>query len=140
MSAVGGVPDVPYRESFDYEWTEKAFGMLESGALHGEVVSRDGVVRSRVWGMCPRCEDCGHEIDDRQTLTAVTNLMGREWRLTTRGHGQDNDKQAGPEFIPVDVSCGCGKAHPGGPAGSTGCGVSFRVELPVQQTDTGGGG
>ena len=74
------LPDVPYQESVDYLWTEKAFGMLESGALHGEVVSRDGVIRSRVWGPCPRCQECGHEIDDRQTLTAVTNLMGGEWR------------------------------------------------------------
>jgi hypothetical protein len=129
--------DVPYEESFDYQWTEKAFGMLESGALHGEVVSRDGVVRSRVWGSCPRCQECGHELDDRQTLTAVTNLMGRDW-LTTRGPGSDSGGEASPVFVPVDVSCGCGKNHGGGPAGSTGCGVSFRVELPMQQADTGG--
>ena len=132
-------PDVPYEESFDYQWTEKAFGMLESGALHGEVVSRDGVVRSRVWGGCPRCQECGHELDDRQTLTAVTNLMGREW-LTTRGQGQDSGGEAGPVFVAVDVSCGCGKNHADGPAGSTGCGVSFRVELPMRQADTGGDG
>src|ERR1039457_819003 len=39
--------DVPYEESFDYQWTEKAFAMLESGTLHGEVISRERVVRSR---------------------------------------------------------------------------------------------
>jgi hypothetical protein len=133
------VPDVPYQESEEYAWTEKAFAMLESGALHGEAVSRDGVLRSRVWGKCPRCDECGHEIDDRQTLTAVTNLMGREWRVAKPGHGQGTDQPAGPEFVPVDVSCGCGKAHSGGPAGSTGCGVSFRVELRVQQAAAGGG-
>jgi hypothetical protein len=135
-----GVADVPYEESVEYAWTEKAFGMLESGGLRGEVVSRDGVIRSRVWGPCPRCQGCGHEIDDRQTLTAVANLMGREWRVARRGHGQDDGGEAGPVFVPVDVSCGCGKTHPGGPADSTGCGVSFRVELPVQQADAGGGG
>ena len=90
-------------------------------------------------GECPRCYGCGHEIDDRQTLTAVTNLMGREWRLAKPGHDQDTDQQAGPEFVPVDVSCGCGQAHSGAPAGSTGCGVSFRVELRVQQAAAGGG-
>jgi hypothetical protein len=134
------VTDVSYQESMEYEWTEKAFTMLETGALHGEVVSRDGVVRSRVWGGCPRCHECGHELDDRQTLTAVTNLMGREWRVATRGQGQDSAGQAGPVFVSVDVSCGCGKTHAGGLAGSTGCGVSFRVELPLRQADTGGGG
>ena len=140
MVSVGaGVPDLPYEESFDYAWTEKAFGMLGTGSLHGEVVSRDGVVRSRVWGPCPRCHECGHELDDRQTLTAVTNLMGRDWRLGTRGHGQNMGSEAGPVFVPVDVSCGCGRAHRGGPGGATGCGVSFRVELPVQQPGAGGG-
>lgn len=131
--------DVPYEESFDYQWTEKAFAMLESGTLHGEVISREGVVRSKVWGSCPRCQECGHELDDRQTLTAVTNLMGRDW-LTTRGQGKDSGAEASPVFVAVDVSCGCGKTHPGGPAGSTGCGVSFRVELPMQQADTGSDG
>ncbi len=140
MAEDGGRPDVPYLESVDYAWTETAFSMLEGGALHGEVVSRDGVIRSRVWGKCPRCAECGHEIDDRQTLTAVTNLMGREWRLAIRDHGQASGGKTGPVFIPVDVSCGCGKAHPGGPAGSTGCGVSFRVELPLQQAGAGGRG
>ena len=139
MTVVSRVADVPYEESVEYAWTEKAFGMLESGALRGEVVSRDGVARSRVWGPCPRCQECGHEIDDRQTLTAVTNLMGREWRAATRDHGQDDGGEAGPVFVSVDVSCGCGKSHLGGPAGSTGCGVSFRVELPVHQADFGGG-
>jgi hypothetical protein len=136
---VSVVADMPYEESLDYQWTEKAFGMLESGSLHGEVVSRDGVVRSRVWGSCPRCEECGHELDDRQTLTAVTNLMGRDW-LTTRGQDQGSGVEASPVFVPVDVSCGCGKSHAGGPAGSTGCGVSFRVELPLHQAVIGGGG
>lgn len=139
VSVGAEVSDVPYEESFDYSWTEKAFGMLETGALHGEVISRDGVVRSRVWGPCPRCQESRHELDDRQTLTAVTNLMGRDWRLGTRGHSQNEGGEAGPVFVPVDVSCGCGKAHRGGPGGSTGCGVSFRVELPVHRADTGGG-
>jgi hypothetical protein len=63
-------PDAPqdenYDESSDFSWTEKAFYMLQSGTLHGEVVSRQGIVSSRLWGNCPRC---GHPLDDQQTHT-----------------------------------------------------------------------
>lgn len=45
------------------------------------IVSR-GIVRSRVWGPCPAC---GHDLDDRQTHTAVTGVFGGEWRDTARG-------------------------------------------------------
>jgi len=127
----GSTPgDEPYRESVDYEWTEKAFAMLENGDLHGEVASRGRVIGSRVWGSCPRCS---HALDDRQTLTAVTSLMSAEWR----GPGGRGGENAGPEFFSVDVSCGCGESHPGAPAGVTGCGVSFRVELPLQRAVVG---
>ena len=122
----------PYRELVDYSWTEKAFEMLERGSLHGQVVSRDKVISSRVWGPCPRC---GHVLDDSQTLTAVTNLMYREWRTTGDTSGeQPGGEDTGQQFFPVDVSCGCGDSHPGAPPGTTGCGVSFRVELPLQVT------
>ena len=128
-------PDEPYHESTDYSWTEKAFEMLECSDLQGEVViSRNGVVRSRVWGPCPRCR---HVLDDRQTHTAVTNLMGGETRRpSTAGTGQPGGEDTGLPFFPVDVSCGCGDPHFGAPANTTGCGVSFRVELPVQPAET----
>lgn len=130
MTADTTPPDEPYHESTDYSWTETAFDMLERHDLHGEVVSRDGIVRSRVWGPCPRCK---HALDDRQTHTAVTNLMGGEWRGPGgAGLGQPGAGAAGLSFFPVDVSCGCGDSHPGAPAGKVGCGVSFRVELPLQ--------
>jgi hypothetical protein len=137
MTVSATPPDEPYHESTDYSWTEKAFGMLECNELQGEVVvSPDGVVRSRVWGPCPRCQ---HVLDDRQTHTAVTNLMGGEWRGPGgAGPGQLVEGDTGMRFFPVDVSCGCGDSHSGAPAGTTGCGVSFRVELPVQSAETGG--
>lgn len=125
-------PDTPYQNSADYLWTERAFEMLERYDLHGEVVSRDKIVGSRVWGPCPRC---GHILDDRQTHTAVTNLMGRERRprgATGSGQVGGNTDVA---FFAVDVSCGCGSSHSGAPADKTGCGVSFRVELPVRVAD-----
>ncbi len=130
MSAASAPPpDEPYQELADYSWTEKAFGMLERDDLHGEVVSREEIIRSRVWGRCPRCR---HALDDQQTHTAVTNLMERRGRSAART-GQPADEDTGPAFFPVDVSCGCGASHPGTPPGKTGCGVSFRVELPVRQ-------
>jgi hypothetical protein len=124
----------PYRELADYSWTEKAFGMLERGDLHGQIISRDKVISSRVWGPCPRC---GHVLDDRQTHTAITNLMYREWRITgeTSG-GQPDSGGASEQYVPIDVSCGCADSHRGAPPGTTGCGVSFRVELPLQLPDS----
>jgi hypothetical protein len=124
--------DESYEESSDFSWTEKAFEMLQSGTLHGEVLSRHDIVSSRVWGNCPRC---GHPLDDQQTHTAVTNLMsrtrGRRKAKPSEGLGED----AGVRYFDVDVSCGCEKTHDDAPAGRTGCGVSFRVELPVQVAD-----
>jgi hypothetical protein len=128
MTADTALPNEPYHESTDYSWTEKAFDMLERNDLQGEVVSHDGIVRSRVWGQCPRCP---HTLDDRQTHTALANLMGGEWHgRSAAGPGQSG-ADTGLRFFPVDVSCGCGNRHFGAPAGKTGCGVSFRVELPV---------
>lgn len=135
MAADAAPADEPYQELVDYSWTEKAYDMLERGELHGEVISREGIVRSRVWGPCPRC---GHELDDRQTHTAVTSIMGAV-RLGRdgAGRGQACDGETGSPFD-VDVSCGCGDAHSGAPAGKTGCGVSFRAELPLQSAGSTG--
>jgi hypothetical protein len=125
------LPGRRYEESTDFKWTEKAFMTLDKGKLHGEVIVSRGIVRSRVWGPCPACE---HDLDDRQTHTAVTGIFGGEWRDTAR---VDGGSRAGtPAYYQVDVSCGCGHAHPGAPAERTGCGASFRVELLVR-TDEG---
>lgn len=107
--------------------------MLERGELHGEVISSRGIVRSRVWGPCPRCR---HVIDDRQTLTAVANLPGGGWRYAPAPRPES--LAAEPVFFDVDVSCGCGTSHPGAPAEATGCGVNFRVELPAQSAESSG--
>lgn len=110
-----------------YKWTEIAFRLLNEKDLDGEVISVEGVIRSRVWGQCP-C--CGHEIDERQTHTAVANLMGTE---RFRGAAPDLVATAAePRYFEVDVSCRCQVPHPGAPADTRGCGVSFRVELPLQ--------
>jgi hypothetical protein len=97
-----------------------------------EVVSRDGAIRSRVWGPCGHC---GHPLDDRQTHTAVTNLIGGQSRGPTDA-GEGDGQDPGLPFFSVDVSCGGGGINVGALAGKTGCGVSFRDELPLRQTDS----
>jgi hypothetical protein len=125
-------PDAPYRESAEYSWTEKAFSMLGRGDLSGEVVSRDGIVRSRIWGICPRC---GHSLDDWQTHTAVI-MRGGEWHWRDASDAnQAHPKERNMTFLSVDVSCGCGDRHSGAPVEIMGCGISFRVELPLHQVE-----
>jgi hypothetical protein len=119
--------DEPYSESEDFAWTVKAYNMMVSGELHAQVISRDDVVTSRVWGPCPRC---GDTLDDRQTHTAVTDLIGTLRRNHTLASGEAEER-----YFPVDVSCRCGRVHDGTPQEVTGCGISFRVELPVSISD-----
>jgi hypothetical protein len=117
--------DDTYRVSSEFLWTKMAYEKLLKGRdLHGEVISRDGVMASHVWGQCPRCR---HPLDDRQPLTVLTSLMG------VRGtDSPQSAEDADVPFAQVDVSCGCGVTHRGAPADTTGCGTSFRVELPIQ--------
>jgi hypothetical protein len=59
--------------------------------------------------------------------------MGGEWRrLGSAGSGEPGAVDSDLAFFPVDVTCGCGDNHSGAPSGKTGCGVSFRVELPIR--------
>lgn len=121
--------DWPYEMTSDFAWTEKAYQSLQAGGdMHGEVISRDDVLASRVWGRCPRCQ---HTIDDRQTLSALPGLIGV--RGTGRAEADQDESATAWRYTTVNVTCGCGDAHQGAPEGRTGCGVSFRVELPIQQ-------
>jgi len=126
--ADGQPAEEPFQELLGYEWTEKAYHMLMRGELNGEVISREKIIRSRVWGPCPRC---GHDLDDRQTHTAVIGIMGAETRGGTTRGGVDDEEAP----FEVDVSCGCDGPHSGAPEGKTGCGVSFRVALPLHPAD-----
>lgn len=125
-----------YRLTNDIQWTDKAFESLqEGGDMHGEVISRGGVVASRVWGPCPRCR---HVLDDRQTLSGLPGLTGVGGpRGDEVSRGETAQAWKG-RYAQVDVSCGCGDTHDGAPEGRTGCGVSFRVELPVQEVSHSG--
>jgi hypothetical protein len=116
-----------YRVSSAYVWTERAFEELQKGVdLHGEVlVLEDGVMATRVWGQCPRCN---HHFDYRQALTALTSVMGVRANEVTHPIPAET---AEVPYVQVDVSCDCGDPHAGAPEGKIGCGTSFRVELPV---------
>ena len=77
MAAYAQSVDEPYQELAGYSWTEEACGMLERDQLHGDAISCEGIVRSRVWGRCR----CGQALDDRQSHTAVTVIMSAELRV-----------------------------------------------------------
>ncbi len=108
-----------YEKTTAFEWTERAFELLQTGQLRAEIHKpRAGVEASHVWGRCPRCE---HQVDDWQPLSTVTGMIGSR-----------SAESAAPDAAnveSVDVSCGCGTVHPTAPDGITGCGVSFRIEF-----------
>jgi len=122
-------PEERHERTTAFVWTERAFVLLETGKLRAEIQERrPGVRWSHVWGECPRC---GHRIDDWQPLSALTGLAG--------GRRPDSAAREAGDVEPVDIGCGCGTTHPGAPDDTTGCGVSFRVELePVPDSDAGG--
>ena len=119
-----------YEKSTAFVWTERAFELLQTGKLQAKIQEfRPGVRWSHVWGECPRC---GHHIDDWQPLSAVTGLVGVR--------RPDSAARNNVDVEPVDVDCGCGTTHPGAPDDTTGCGVSFRIELePIPDIDAAAG-
>lgn len=105
-----------YRSTNSYEWTERAFRLLEAGHLR---VTEHGVPAAPAFvvsGPCPRCD---HHIVDRRAFVALTGMGGG-----SRGGESDS-----AEAVVLDVSCGCGTAHQEAPEGVTGCGAGFRIEL-----------
>jgi hypothetical protein len=116
-----------YDKTTAFRWTEHAFALVQTGKLHAEIQQpHPGVRVSHVWGQCPRC---GHHLDDKQTLSAVTGLLGVRRPDSTTHDTADVE--------PIDVGCGCGTTHPGAPPDTTGCGVSFRIELElIASSDT----
>lgn len=115
-----------YERTTAFRWTERAFELLETGKLRAEIKQpRQGVRVAHVWGQCPRC---GHHLDDWQPLSALTGVVG-----TRRPDSAAHDAV---DVEVIDVGCGCGMVHSDAPAETTGCGVSFRIELePISPSD-----
>lgn len=126
--------DVDYEDNADYRWTEKAHELLEKHDLDGYFLETDGVRSAHVWGTCPRC---GHSLDDRPTLTTVVTTLRAGPGLWDRLAGllPGHSASPGPDLsVEVDVVCGCGHSHAGAPDKTSGCGVSFRLEVPRRGT------
>jgi hypothetical protein len=108
------------------KWTEKAFALLQSGALTADVLVKGGVKIVRVDGTCPYCEDHLHYTE---SLTAVTE--GSEGILPSGGGGGGArlDGDGEPTYEEFTVTCGCSETHEGDPKKGTGCGTSFRISV-----------
>lgn len=118
---------VAYENTADRAWARRAVDLYQRHELRMKTFNTDGVISAHVWGPCPRC---GHALDARPTLSATVpglrdiTVGGTRWdRLIRRDAGAR--KPPMPES--VDVSCGCGHAHPGAPDDVRGCGLSFRL-------------
>jgi hypothetical protein len=126
------VPEVAYENTADEVWARQAFDLYQCRELQVQAFDTEGVVSAQIWGACPRCS---HELNIQMTLsTPVPGLRGSRGLLSALTR-QDPPAAPGiPEA--VEVSCGCGCAHPGAPGQVTGCGVSFR--LPTTSPDAPG--
>ncbi|MFF3286143.1 hypothetical protein [Streptomyces sp. NPDC003023] len=108
-----------YLPTTAYEWTERAFRLLETERLTVSPHGTDDAPVFVVAGPCPRCD---HHFVDRQVTVALTGMGG-----VSRGDDSDASRS-----VVLDVTCGCGAAHEDAPEGATGCGVSFRIELAAE--------
>ncbi|MFI8237804.1 hypothetical protein ACIF83_11200 [Streptomyces sp. NPDC085866] len=114
----------PWLATSEFTWTDRAYDLLEQKLLQAEVKVVDGgVLTTWVWGCCPRCSGQLHDVQDH---TAVGDFTGSRGGPGVAGGALE------PAFVRVDVTCGCGVAHANAPENTTGCGVTFRVELVAE--------
>ena len=116
---------MPYLETCELEWTERAFALLIGNRMTAVPRLTDGVLTIVVAGPCPRC---AHHLVDRQVATAVAGVGSG----TVRRFSIPRSAPAA-RTVQLDVTCGCGTTHPGAPDTVTGCGVSFRIELVADE-------
>jgi len=119
------VSERPYEKSAAFEWTQLAYRLILDGKLRAQPIWADGVLTVLVEGQCPGCD---HMLADRQVGTAVTGAG-----TATRGV---RGTAVRPDLVCTDVTCECREPHSGAPEGIAGCGVSFRIELVADSSDT----
>ncbi|GAA2650798.1 hypothetical protein [Paractinoplanes durhamensis] len=110
-------PAVEYLETADFEWTERAFALLERNAIVITPHFVDGIISIVISGSCPRCS---HETVERFVDTVITGVDVK------RGPADGGDPG---DVLEVDVTCRCGVPHDHAPENVAGCGVSFRIAL-----------
>ena len=102
-----------------YQWTEKAFELLSSGALTVAVRTDHDVQVAEASGTCPRCTD---DVAFTQVLDAVT---GEDYGTL----GETVTAVIDP-YRTIVVACRCSGTHADRPEGvKTGCGISFKVDI-----------
>jgi hypothetical protein len=103
-----------------YEWTERAFDLLQSGDLAASIETKAGIHTALVTGQCPRCR---HAMTFQLVLDTVTgeSLGTLSVRKTT---------YARQEYVALTVSCQCTEPHAGRPGNiDHGCGINFRIDM-----------
>lgn len=121
MADTAKTSQLPYESAAanDYEWTQKAFDMLVSGALAASVTTQSGIQTASVSGSCPRC---GHKFIFRQVLDAVS---GESTEMFVR-----QAMRTQPSYVELTVPCCCAEPHAGRPGqDGHGCGINFRVDV-----------
>jgi hypothetical protein len=116
--------DLPYERNRPnaFEWTDKAFDLLDEGRLHGRVDRLAELEVATVVGVCPRCE---HTFRFESSRHAV-GTGGRTL--------ESDDSTIDPnEFVPVEVRCQCKSDHDGRHDSEKGCGILFRIEVRPDQ-------
>jgi hypothetical protein len=112
-----------------YDWTKRAYDLLQDGGLDGHVHRRSGLETATVVGLCPRCN---HTFSFDSSPIAI----GTGGRTLGNSGPPAHDPPDDDEFVPIDVTCTCTAEHPGRQAAEFGCGITFRIE--VRPEDHGG--
>jgi hypothetical protein len=121
MTSDHAEPNVSYETSAPnaYQWTDKAYDLLQAGRLTASVHTKAGIQTATVEGDCPHCH---HDVNYRQVFDAVAGEP-----LSTLG-----ERTTGIDvgYVPLTVSCQCTEFHKGRPDKiDHGCGINFRIDV-----------
>lgn len=104
-----------------YKWTDKAYDLLTDGQLRVDVIPAGDIRVIVARGPCPRCgDDVAFTMETSAAVPVPIGPLGKGGETTF------------DQYETIDVACRCEGVHPGRPAGATGCGIAFRVEIERQ--------